>query len=102
MTTPRFSHRSAVAYQERTGLHPTEAAGLRRVRFARSTGTLVAVYASDEAGIESDPDLPFTTVCEEHGRLVCHETLALAEHHATDPAGWCGVCNGTEQEDDAQ
>lgn len=40
------------------------------------------------------------TVCEDHGYLISHQTLALARHHAPDPDGWCGICNGSEADDD--
>lgn len=67
-------------------------AGCVQLRRARQTGRVVGVYDSAESGIECDPDLPWTTVCEEHGILVCHPTKALALSHASDPEGWCEDC----------
>jgi hypothetical protein len=59
---------------------------------AKTTGTLVGVYASDQAGMERDPEYPWSTVCEPHGSIVCHGTLALARQSAPDPTGWCDDC----------
>jgi hypothetical protein len=73
-------------------------AGCIQLRRARQTGRVVGVYRSLEAGIEIDPELPWTTVCEEHSTCVFHATRAPAIFHASDPMGWCGVCNGTETE----
>jgi len=67
-------------------------AGLVQKMRAHSTGTEVGLYAADQAGMESDPETPWCTVCEEHNTLVCHSTLALARSHAADPAGWCEEC----------
>ena len=61
-------------------------------RRSRATGRLVGLYQSHQAGMESDPALPWSTVCEVHGILVCHSTLALARAHLSDPAGWCELC----------
>lgn len=63
---------------------------------ARTTGTIVGVYKALEAGLE---DYGYATVCEDHGRLVIHDTRRLAFSHASQPEGWCGVCNGTEEPD---
>lgn len=67
-------------------------AGCVTQRKARQTGTLVGVYQANQAGMESDPETPWATVCEEHGNLVCHPTLAFAMGHAADPQGWCEDC----------
>jgi hypothetical protein len=67
-------------------------AGLVQRTRARSTGTEVGLYASLQAGMESDPELPWCTVCEEHNTLVCHRTLALARENAPEPEGWCEEC----------
>lgn len=60
---------------------------------ARSTGTLVGVYHGPQASIEVAPEQPWVSVCEEHGVLAAHSTLALAKYHAADPAGWCEECS---------
>lgn len=67
-------------------------AGCVQQRRAQQTGTLVGVYHAAQAGLEDDPSLPWATVCEVHGNLVCHSTLALARWHAVDPQGWCEDC----------
>jgi hypothetical protein len=74
--------------------HPETAnnVGLIVTRKCHKTGTLVSLYRSNEAGMESDPDLPYSTVCETHATLVCHETQALARIHLSHPDGWCEEC----------
>lgn len=69
-------------------------AGCVQLRYAQQTGTLVGVYRSLEAGMESDPEGAWSSVCEEHHTLVCHPTRTLAVHHAVDPQGWCEECRG--------
>lgn len=73
-------------------------AGLVKTVRNRLTHRLVSIYRSAAAGIEDDPALPYTTVCEDHGRIICHQSLRYARRHLSDPAGWCGVCAGTEEE----
>lgn len=76
--------------------------GFRSAHFARSTGTLVTVVDGYEAGLES-PDTGgprWFTTCEDHNRLVGHDTLVLATYHASAPEEWCGVCGGQEPADD--
>jgi hypothetical protein len=77
--------------------------GLVLQRKARSTGTLVGLYKSDDAGIESDPEYPWSTVCEPHGGVVCHETRKAAEAALSHPEDWCPTCqeggDGTEGQD---
>lgn len=69
-------------------------AGCVTQRKARATGTVVGVYHGGQSGMERDDDFPWITVCEEHNTLCTHATLALALSHASDPAGWCGECQG--------
>jgi len=52
-------------------------AGLVESRRNRLTGTTIGLYQSLQSGIDSHPEWPWTTVCEEHGTLVCHRTLAI-------------------------
>lgn len=61
---------------------------------SRQTGTLVGVYASEQAGMEDDPECTWASVCEEHNTLVSHRTLALALSFR-DPRDWCDCCRGT-------
>lgn len=68
-------------------------AGCVQRKVARSTGRLVGVYNGEQAGMDNDEGAyPWSTVCEEHGTVVCHQTLALARAHAADPMGWCEDC----------
>jgi len=69
---------------------------------SRITGTLVGLYHGDQSGIESDPEVPWTTVCEEHNTLVCHRTLRLARDHAPDPTGWCQECRDNVAEKNSE
>lgn len=76
--------------------------GCIQLRRSRQTGHLVGVYRSDEAGIESDPELPYTTVCEEHSTCVCHTTRALALALAPFPAEWCEECQAEQSKREAE
>lgn len=67
-------------------------AGLVQRTRARSTGTEVGLYASAQAEMETDPELPWCTVCEEHGSIVCQETLYSAQRSAPHPEEWCDEC----------
>jgi hypothetical protein len=67
-------------------------AGLILTRKNRITGYYVSLYRSEDAGIESDPETPYTTVCEQHGTCVCHSTRKLAEGHMAGSFDWCGYC----------
>lgn len=68
---------------------------LRRARGA----TLVGLYRSDDAGMESDPTYPWSTVCEEHGSIVCHETRAQAVAALPHPDDWCDDCRDVAQQE---
>ena len=54
----------------------------------------VSLYRSAAAGMEDDPTLPWSTVCETHATLVCHETRAAAEIalSLTNRLDWCEDC----------
>lgn len=69
-------------------------AGYRSAHFARETGTLVVVVDADEQGLDGGK---WMTICDDHGQCVGHETLAMAKYHATNPLGWCEVCNGSDR-----
>jgi hypothetical protein len=64
-------------------------------RISRRTGTLVGLYASDDSGMENDPEFPWSTVCEKHGILVSHRTLKLARESLPQPDEWCDECRET-------
>jgi hypothetical protein len=66
-------------------------AGLVERRKTRR-GVVVGLYAADQAGMEDDPELPWATVCEDHGSIVCHPTLQLARDWMAAPHGWCDDC----------
>ena len=88
---------SARGPKKEYGLHGI--AGLVQKTRARSTGTEVGLYAADQAGMESDSATPWCTVCEEHGSIVCQETLYSAQRSAPHPEEWCDDCrDGTEAE----
>lgn len=70
-------------------------AGCVEQRRSRETGLLVGLYHAEQAGMDPEAGA-WVTVCEVHGQLVNHETLALARSHLANPTGWCEVCNGTE------
>ena len=73
-----------------------EYAGLVRYRRARSTGTHVGVYNGAVAGLDTDGgEMPWSTVCEEHGGVVSHRTRADATSWAPRPEEWCPTCQET-------
>lgn len=68
-------------------------AGLRQMRRCRRTGHMVGIYYGPEAELDTDDGRqPWSTVCEEHGTVCCHETLALARWHAPYADEWCEEC----------
>lgn len=68
-------------------------AGWRSTHLARETGRPVSVYDGELAGMDTDGGR-WQTVCENHGHIISHESLALARSHASNPLGWCGACMG--------
>lgn len=72
--------------------------GCLQLRRSRATGTLVGLYRSAEGDMEVDPELPYTTVCEDHSTLVSHRTLADARANLGHPEGWCDACRGEPDE----
>lgn len=72
-------------------------AGAVRSSRARSTGTVVTLYLTAEAGLGTNegPDdgpTPYATVCEDHSTIVCHETKRAARSWMAGPEGWCDEC----------
>jgi hypothetical protein len=65
-------------------------------RRSRQTRRLVGVYKADQSDLSNE--MPWWTVCEDHGYLVGHDSLNLALSWSADPMTWCGVCNGYEEE----
>lgn len=66
-------------------------------RKSLETGLMVGLYNAEQAGLDPDAGA-WATVCEAHGQLVNHRTLALARYHLANPMGWCEVCNGVEDD----
>jgi hypothetical protein len=86
--------------RERIRLRGTEAverSGCITLRTTRK-GVQVGLYRSAES-FESDPELPYTTVCETHSTLVSHETRRAAEQSLSHPEMWCDDCRYGEGND---
>lgn len=66
-------------------------AGLRQYRKARETGRYVGVYDGIEQGLDIDGGR-WQTVCEDHGHIISHDTLATALAFAAHPLEWCESC----------
>ena len=64
---------------------------------SQRTGFVVGLYNAAQAGFDDGDGLsPWATVCEAHGHIVNHDTLAVARSHLGDPAGWCELCHDPE------
>lgn len=78
-------------------------AGLVVTRRCRLTGFMVSIYHNEQAGMDcncgtgirddkhNEHHHSFSTLCEEHGQVCSHKTLALARDHMVVPA-WCEPC----------
>ncbi|MDK9702428.1 MAG: hypothetical protein OEL20_04760 [Sulfuritalea sp.] len=66
-------------------------AGCVEQRRSRETGRLVGLYHAEQAHLDATPG-PWATICEAHGHIVNHRTLALARAHLANPRGWCETC----------
>lgn len=76
----------------------TEYAGCRDATVCPETQTLVLVMDGDAAGLDTDDGRQrWSTVCDDHGHVVCHETLALAREWAKHPLDWCETCMADER-----
>jgi len=58
---------------------------------SRATKLLVGLYRADQAQMDATAGA-WATVCEEHGSILNHSTIALARAHLVDPRGWCSTC----------
>lgn len=74
-------------------------AGIRQFRRARSTGRMVGVYDGIAAGMDTEAGR-WQTVCEDHGSICSHVTLALATSSASAPEEWCEPCMRPEEHDE--
>jgi hypothetical protein len=72
-------------------------AGCVAQRRNRKTRGLVGIYNCEQSGLDSDPSLPWATVCEDHGGIVCHTSLAAARSWAAVPGDWCEDCRKAEE-----
>ena len=72
-----------------------------RTTRARSTGLPVTVAHGADLGLDTSVEGggPWYTVCDEHGTLYSHQTLALARAWAAEPETWCEVCQDAADED---
>lgn len=61
---------------------------------SRESGKMVGLYHAEQAEVAADE--AWITVCEAHGCMVSHATLALAFRDLPTPSSWCGVCRGDE------
>lgn len=68
--------------------------GLVAKSVAMSTGVTVFLFHGDQSGLESDPEVPWMTVCEEHASCVGHKTLKDARSWMAEPQMWCEGCQG--------
>lgn len=65
---------------------------MTKPRRNRATGTLVAIYRIEEAGIPAEePSDRWAAVCEDHGSFMVTTTRKDAETLATYPE-WCAEC----------
>ena len=68
-----------------------------RTTRAHETGTQVTTGHADDLGLDvgeyNGVELTrWYNVCEEHGSIVGHTSLALAKAFASVPTEWCGDC----------
>lgn len=56
----------------------------------RRTGTRITVGRADVLDADADGG-PWVTICDDHGSICNHDTLALARAHASHPE-WCEDC----------
>ena len=70
-------------------------AGCRRLRRARSTGTIVGLYDGFRAGMANEDDeyaQRWALCCESHSFVSEFDSLAGARSLASAPEQWCEVC----------
>jgi hypothetical protein len=74
-----------------------------RVTTARQTGTQVVTAHADALGLDADGGhTAWYNVCDEHGHIIGHTTLALARSWASAPLEWCEGCMADAQQEVAR
>lgn len=63
---------------------------------ARSTGVTVSLFHGDQSGLETDPEIPWMTVCEQHASCMGHKALRDARAWMAHPQVWCEGCRVTD------
>lgn len=58
----------------------------------RETGTMVSVYHSESAGMETYGGDDYHAVCEDHGAMMSAPNLTQARSAAYDAGSWCEEC----------
>lgn len=69
--------------------------GLVSMSKCHRTKSLVGVYNVAQAGLSTDEDFPWSTVCELHDHLAGFKTLPLAKAAASDPDTFCDECKAS-------
>lgn len=64
--------------------------GCRILRRTRA-GLLVGLYHNVEANLDADGGA-WSTICEDHGGIVCHDTFVVARSWLSHPEEWCPTC----------
>jgi hypothetical protein len=72
-------------------------AGFRSATFARSSGAMILVLDGDPAGMDIEAGR-WQTVCDDHGFICSHDTLALARSWASCPEMFCEDCQASMHE----
>jgi hypothetical protein len=57
----------------------------------RITGTRITMGTQAEMGMDDPDDLPYITLCEDHGELCSHPNYRFALRHMSMPE-WCSEC----------
>lgn len=63
-----------------------------RTTIARETGLPVTTGHGGDLALSTDGDGPWFNICDEHGGLVSHTSLANARAWAASPRQWCPEC----------
>lgn len=66
-------------------------AGYRAASFARSSDALILVLDGEGAGLDVEGGR-WQTLCDDHGFVCSHDTLALAKSWASCPEMFCDRC----------